>query len=172
MRYWWVNQNQTYRHEVPGNYLWSPKRNANGNRNPFYDFMREVAPGDVVLSFADTLIKAIGIADDSDFDAVPGYEAVAEMLIFDSKPPPGAPAGGRAYAFDWQLLRKRMITRPWLLAGGLHTHNVARAIAAAGAPGVDVSSGVESAPGVKDAEAIRAFVEAARRAEAVAGQPP
>lgn len=62
MRYWWVNQNQTYRHEVAGNYLWSPKRNANGNRNPFYDFMREVAPGDVVFSFANTLIRAIGIA--------------------------------------------------------------------------------------------------------------
>ena len=64
MRYWWVNQNQTYRHEVPGNYLWSPKRKNNGDRNPFYDFMREVrevAPGDVVFSFADTFIKAIGI---------------------------------------------------------------------------------------------------------------
>mgnify|MGYP001549727670 CR=1 FL=1 len=61
MRYWWVNQNQTFRHEVPGGYLWSPKRNRNGGRNPFYDFMREVAPGDVVFSFADTLIKAIGI---------------------------------------------------------------------------------------------------------------
>jgi hypothetical protein len=62
MRYWWVNQNQTYQHEVPGGYLWSPKRNQNGARNPFYDFMREVAPGDAVFSFASTLIKAIGIA--------------------------------------------------------------------------------------------------------------
>jgi putative restriction endonuclease len=61
MRYWWVNQNQTYRHEVPGGYLWSPKRKSNGGRNPFYDFMREVAPGDIVFSFADTRIKAIGI---------------------------------------------------------------------------------------------------------------
>ncbi len=69
MRYWWVNQNQTYRHEVPGNYLWSPKRNANGNRNPFYDFMREVAPGDVVFSFADTLIKAIGIVSSNAYEA-------------------------------------------------------------------------------------------------------
>jgi hypothetical protein len=62
MRYWWVNQNQTYRHEVEGGYLWSPKRNANGARNPFYESMREVAPGDLVLSYADTLICAIGIA--------------------------------------------------------------------------------------------------------------
>ena len=69
MRYWWVNQNQTYRHEVPGNYLWSPKRNANRGRNPFYDFMREVAPGDVVFSFSDTLIKVIGIAASNAYEA-------------------------------------------------------------------------------------------------------
>jgi len=69
MRYWWVNQNQTYRHEVPGGYLWSPKRNRNGGRNPFYDFMREVAPGDVVFSFADTRIKAIGIAASHAYEA-------------------------------------------------------------------------------------------------------
>lgn len=62
MRYWWVNQNQTYRHEVAGGYLWSPKRKANGHLNPFYEFMREVAPGDVIFSFADTRIRAIGIA--------------------------------------------------------------------------------------------------------------
>ena len=62
MRYWWVNQNQTYRHEVAGGYLWSPKRKSNGQVNPFYEFMREVAPGDVVLSFKDTQICAIGIA--------------------------------------------------------------------------------------------------------------
>jgi putative restriction endonuclease len=60
MRYWWVNQNQTYRHEVRGNFMWSPKRRANDTRNPFYDFMREAAPGDIVFSFADTRIKAIG----------------------------------------------------------------------------------------------------------------
>lgn len=69
MRYWWVNQNQTYRHEVPGGYLWSPKRNRNGGRNPFYDFMREVAPSDVVFSFSDTYIKAIGIAASHAYEA-------------------------------------------------------------------------------------------------------
>jgi putative restriction endonuclease len=62
MRYWWVNQNQTYRHEVEGGYLWSPKRNANGARNPFYEAMREVSPGDPVFSFVDTRILAIGVA--------------------------------------------------------------------------------------------------------------
>jgi hypothetical protein len=60
VRYWWVNQNQTYRQEIDGGYLWSPKRNANGARNPFYEFMREVAPGDLVFSFVDTRIVAIG----------------------------------------------------------------------------------------------------------------
>ena len=60
MRYWWVNQNQTYRHEAAGGYLWSPKRSTNSRRNPFYDFMREAAPDDVIFSFADTWIKAIG----------------------------------------------------------------------------------------------------------------
>lgn len=63
MRYWWVNQNQTYRHEVPGGYLWSPKTKKNGARNPFYETMREVAPGDIVFSFKDTRIQAIGIAE-------------------------------------------------------------------------------------------------------------
>jgi hypothetical protein len=62
MRYWWVNQNQTFRQEIAGGYLWSPKRNANGGRNPFYESMREVAPGDLVFSFVDTRIAAIGIA--------------------------------------------------------------------------------------------------------------
>jgi putative restriction endonuclease len=62
MRYWWVNQNQTFRHEIEGGYLWSPKRNANGARNPFYESMREVAPGDLIFSFMDTRILAVGIA--------------------------------------------------------------------------------------------------------------
>jgi hypothetical protein len=62
VRYWWVNQNQTYRHEIAGGYLWSPKRKSNGERNAFYEFMREVSPGDIVFSFSDTLIAAIGIA--------------------------------------------------------------------------------------------------------------
>lgn len=61
MRYWWVNQNQTFRQEIDGGYLWSPKRNRNGHRNPFYEFMREVAPGDIVFSFCDTRIAALGI---------------------------------------------------------------------------------------------------------------
>jgi hypothetical protein len=69
MRYWWVNQNQTYRHEVPGRYLWSPKRKKNGAINPFYESMREVSPGDLVLSFADTWIRAFGIARSHAYEA-------------------------------------------------------------------------------------------------------
>lgn len=62
MRYWWVNQNQTFRQEVGGGYLWSPQRKKNGERNAFYETMREVAPGDLIFSFCDTKIRAIGIA--------------------------------------------------------------------------------------------------------------
>jgi len=69
VRYWWVNQNQTYKQEVLGGYLWSPKTKANGARNPFYEFMREVSPGDAVFSFCDTEIKAIGIAQSNAYEA-------------------------------------------------------------------------------------------------------
>lgn len=80
MRYWWVNQNQTYKHEVSGGFLWSPKANSNGVRNQFYDNMTQVQPGDLVLSFCDTRIKAIGTAtgsaasaDKPDFGGAGGY---------------------------------------------------------------------------------------------------
>lgn len=62
MRYWWVNQNQTFDHELRGGYLWSPKRKVNNQRNPFYEFMREVSPGDLIFSFRNSLIPALGIA--------------------------------------------------------------------------------------------------------------
>jgi phosphoribosylanthranilate isomerase len=111
------------------------------------------------------VIKAISVADAADLASVPAYEAVADMLLFDARAPANANRqGGHGAAFDWQLLRNRNFARPWLLAGGLHSENVARAIRIGGAPGVDVSSGVESAPGIKSAEKIRAFVAAARAA--------
>jgi putative restriction endonuclease len=69
MRFWWVNQNQTYRQEVRGGYLWSPKLKANGAQNPFYDFMREMSPGDVVFSFAETWVKAVGLARSFAYEA-------------------------------------------------------------------------------------------------------
>lgn len=119
--------------------------------------------------FAIPVMKAIGVADESDLKMLPGYEEVADMLLFDAKGY-GTP-GGRGLSFDWRLLNKRTINKSWFLAGGLNVQNVARAIATAGAPGVDVSSGVETSPGIKDAQAVRAFVDAARAAEFVAGEP-
>ena len=88
---------------------------------------------------------------------------MVDRFLVDAKPPPGGPLpGGNAQPFEWRLLAGRAVPRPWLLAGGLTPANVAEAIATAGAPGVDVSSGVERARGVKDAELIRAFVAAAK----------
>jgi phosphoribosylanthranilate isomerase len=115
--------------------------------------------------FSIEVMKVISVAEASDLAGVPAYEAVADMLLFDAKAPAGAArSGGHGSAFDWQLLRGRRFTRPWLLAGGLNAENVARAIATSGAPGVDVSSGVETAPGKKSAELIAAFVANARAA--------
>jgi phosphoribosylanthranilate isomerase len=112
------------------------------------------------------VIKVFSIAEASDFDAVPAFDDIAEMFLFDAKPPASAArGGGHGMAFDWQLLRGRTFARPWLLAGGLNATNVARAIEASGAPGVDVSSGVESAPGVKSAPMIAEFAAAARAAQ-------
>ena len=83
MRYWWVNHKQTVRQEVQGGYLWSPKRKANGDANPFYDFMREVAPGDVVLSFADARIGYIGIARSYCYEAPKPLEFGAAGAYWD-----------------------------------------------------------------------------------------
>lgn len=109
------------------------------------------------------VIKALPIAEAADFQTVQPYEAVADMLLFDAKPPKGAArAGGHGAAFDWTLLAGRTFPKPWFLAGGLNPDNVARAIALSGATMVDVSSGVESAPGVKSAERINQFIAAVR----------
>jgi phosphoribosylanthranilate isomerase len=109
------------------------------------------------------VIKALPVAEPSDLDAAAAYQANADMLLFDARPPKGAQrGGGHGAAFDWKILSGRSFVKPWLLAGGLTPDNVARAIALSGAQMVDVSSGVESAPGVKDAAKIIAFVEATR----------
>ena len=115
--------------------------------------------------FGIPVIKVLPVAEASDFAALPAYEEAADMLMFDAKPPANADrTGGHGVAFDWQLLRSRTISRPWLLAGGLTSENVARAIAASNAPGVDVSSGVETSPGVKSPEMIQSFIASARTA--------
>jgi phosphoribosylanthranilate isomerase len=116
--------------------------------------------------FGVPVMKAIAVADANDMACVAAYERVADMLMFDAKASPGAERpGGHGTAFDWKLLRGRRFTRPWLLAGGLTSKNIARAIAASDAPGVDCSSGVETAPGTKDPHLIREFIAAARAAQ-------
>lgn len=109
------------------------------------------------------VMKALGIAAEADFAAVAAFAPVVDRFLFDAKPPPGGPLpGGNAQPFEWRMMAGRAVPRPWLLAGGLTPGNVAQAIRTAGAPGVDVSSGVERARGVKDAALIRGFVAAAR----------
>jgi phosphoribosylanthranilate isomerase len=115
--------------------------------------------------FGRPTIKAIGVATHGDLAAAKTYEGVADHLLIDAKPPKGAALpGGNGRPFDWSLTRKFRPSLPWLLSGGLDPDTVEAAIALSGARGVDVSSGVESAPGVKDPARIRAFVAAARRA--------
>lgn len=111
------------------------------------------------------VMKAIGVADAGDLAQIETYSAVADQLLIDAKPPKGADLpGGNGLSFDWRLLRDRKYwTRPWMLAGGLTPDNVAQAIALTGAQQVDVSSGVESAPGVKDARMIADFIGATRK---------
>jgi phosphoribosylanthranilate isomerase len=110
------------------------------------------------------VMKAIGISTAADLEKIDTYAAVADQLLIDAKPPKDANLpGGNGNAFDWQLLAGRKYwTKPWMLAGGLTMANVASAIATTGATQVDLSSGVESAPGVKDPALIHAFIAAAR----------
>ncbi len=111
------------------------------------------------------VMKAIGIGAAADLAMVPVFDGVADFLLFDAKPPrAGALPGGSGTAFDWNLLSRVETKTPWLLAGGLDAGNVAEALALTHARGVDVSSGVESAPGVKDANKIAAFIAAVRGA--------
>jgi len=107
------------------------------------------------------VMKAVGVADAGDLAAVFEYSLVADQVLIDAKPASGAALpGGNGLAFDWRLLAGRRWLRPWILAGGLTPENVAEAIRLTGARQVDVSSGVESAPGVKDAGRIDAFLKA------------
>ena len=114
--------------------------------------------------FARPTMKAIGVAARVDLAQAEAYENVADLLLIDAKPPKDAVLpGGNGRPFDWSLTRDFHAPVPWLLSGGLEPDTVAAAIALSGARGVDVSSGVESAPGVKDPAKIRAFIAAARR---------
>jgi phosphoribosylanthranilate isomerase len=107
------------------------------------------------------MMKAIPVASEVDLQAASGYYGVADWLMFDAKPPKeksDAMPGGNALVFDWRILRAKRWPLPWMLSGGLDPDNVAEAARVSGAEAVDVSSGVESAPGVKSVEKIRLFL--------------
>ncbi|MGB3315190.1 MAG: phosphoribosylanthranilate isomerase [Albidovulum sp.] len=109
------------------------------------------------------VMKVLGIADRADLAALDIYQNVADQILIDAKPPKDAVLpGGNGLTFDWTLLLGRVWRRPWMLAGGLTPDNVALAIRSTNARQVDVASGVESAPGLKDADLIRAFIAAAK----------
>lgn len=111
------------------------------------------------------VIKALPVRTAADLDAAAAFAPVVDWLMFDAKTPTGSTLpGGVGARFDWNLLAGRRFDRPWFLAGGLSPDNLAQAVRITGAPAVDVSSGVESAPGVKDPNRIAAFLEAARSA--------
>lgn len=107
------------------------------------------------------VMKAIGVASAADVALIDRYEAVADLILCDAKPAAGPLPGGTGLRFDWRLIAGRRWRRPWMLAGGLDPANVAEARRLTGATQLDVSSGVEDAPGVKNADKIRAFIAAA-----------
>ena len=107
------------------------------------------------------VMKAVGVSTEEDLGVLDDYAKVADQLLIDAKPPKGSDLpGGNGETFDWSLLEGRSWPVPWMLAGGLRPSNVAEAVAATGAVQVDVSSGVESAPGEKDPQRMAAFMEA------------
>lgn len=121
--------------------------------------------GEVRARYGLPVMKAVGIADETDLALIQTYGKVADQLLIDAKPPKGAALpGGNGLAFDWRLVARKYWPCPWMLAGGLTPDNVAAAVRLTGARQVDVSSGVERAPGIKDEGLIRAFVAAARGA--------
>ena len=112
------------------------------------------------------IIKVVPVSEASDLSAARTYEPLVEHLMFETKPAQDAERpGGLGVAFDWTLLKGRRFERPWFLAGGLNPWNVAEAVAASGAPMLDVSSGVERGPGLKDPALIQAFLDAVRRVQ-------
>ncbi len=111
------------------------------------------------------VLKAVGISDDADLPALKDYARVADQILIDAKPPKGTVLpGGNGLKFDWQLIKGLQWDIPWMLAGGLTPGNAAVAIQATGAAQLDVSSGVESAPGLKDPALIARFIAAAHAA--------
>ncbi|MCA1363938.1 phosphoribosylanthranilate isomerase [Bradyrhizobium sp. IC3069] len=118
---------------------------------------------DLKQRFGRPVMKAVPVATAADLGVLPGYAAVADRILFDARAPKDATRpGGLGEPFDWHLLEKLDLKLPYMVSGGLHAENLAEALRVTRASGVDVSSGVESAPGVKDPEMIKAFIRAAR----------
>lgn len=118
---------------------------------------------DIKQKFGRPVMKAVPVATSADLAVLPGYAAVADRILFDARAPKDATRpGGLGAPFDWHLLENLDLKLPYMVSGGLHVDNVTEALRVTGAGGADVSSGVESAPGVKDPELIKAFIRAAR----------
>jgi len=123
---------------------------------------------DIKQTFGLPVMKAIGVETAADLASLPGYAAVADRILFDARAPKDATRpGGLGMPFDWHLLENLALGIPFMLSGGLNAANIEDAVRITRAGGVDVSSGVESAPGVKDADMIREFIRAARAADSV-----
>ncbi len=121
---------------------------------------------DIKQKFGLPVMKAIAVETKADLAALPGYAAVCDRILFDAKAPKDATRpGGLGAAFDWHLLEGLDLKLPFMVSGGLNAENVAEAVRITRAGGVDISSGVESAPGIKDPDMIRAFIRAARATE-------
>ena len=119
---------------------------------------------EIALRSGCRVIKALRVETAEDLEPLPAYAEVADMILFDAKPPRDAAwPGGHGLPFDWRLLQGISIAKPWALAGGLHAGNLAAAVELTRAPIVDVSSGVESRPGIKDPAKLDAFFAAAHR---------
>jgi phosphoribosylanthranilate isomerase len=121
---------------------------------------------DIKAKFGLPVMKVIAVETSADLAALPGYASVADCILFDARAPKGATRpGGLGAVFDWQVLGGLELKLPYMVSGGLTAENVAEAVRVTRAGGVDVSSGVESAPGIKDPEMIRTFIRAARATE-------
>src|SRR5262245_1471937 len=121
---------------------------------------------DIKQKFGRPVMKALPVEPSADLAVLPGYAAVADRILFAARPPKDATRpGGLGAPFDWHLLENLELKLPYMVSGGLHAENVAEAVRVTRAGGVDISSGVESAPGVKDPEMIKAFIRAARATE-------
>ncbi|WP_295847853.1 phosphoribosylanthranilate isomerase [Tardiphaga sp.] len=121
---------------------------------------------DIKQKFGLPVMKALAVETTTDLAALPGYAAVCDRILFDAKPPRDATRpGGLGAPFDWHLLEGLDLKLPFMVSGGLNAGNVAEALRITHAGGVDISSGVESAPGIKDPDMIRAFIRAARASE-------